>query len=177
MQVIRYHWPAILPEGFWSCIRSAHLFRNIHDPWGMVPVLNWITFQAVKPQSGDCHQFPPLELDGCTRFAPKASTSRSPKADRIPLGIGEPGEAAVVRNIHLRHHHLAAELLRLRQVGSDILHFDVENRVVVGLVPERADMPLDSALRSGLNHEGRAHLRPAPTEEGSIELDRKSTRP
>ena len=23
------------------------------------------------PQSGDCHQFPPLELAGCTRFAPR----------------------------------------------------------------------------------------------------------
>src|ERR1035438_2958054 len=31
------------------------------------------------PQSGDCHQFPPLELDGCTRFAPrKTLPSRFP---------------------------------------------------------------------------------------------------
>jgi hypothetical protein len=69
-----------------------------------------------------------------------------------------------------RHHHLAAEFLRLRQVRSDILHFDVEDGVVMGLVPERGDVPLDAALRSRLNHEGRAHLCPNPAKEGSIEL-------
>ena len=26
-----------------------------------------------EPQNGDCHQFPPLELDGCPRFAPGAT--------------------------------------------------------------------------------------------------------
>src|ERR1035441_6588067 len=27
--------------------------------------------EGCAPQSGDCHQFPPLELAGCTRFAPR----------------------------------------------------------------------------------------------------------
>ena len=31
---------------------------------------------ADQPQNGDCHQFPPLELDGCPRFAPGATLPR-----------------------------------------------------------------------------------------------------
>jgi hypothetical protein len=34
------------------------------------------------PQSGDCHQFPHLELDGCTRFAHGAIRPISPRRSR-----------------------------------------------------------------------------------------------
>src|ERR1035441_10475433 len=110
------------------------------------------------------------DVAGRSACATVRSSGGGPKADGISLGVGEPGEAAVVRNIHLRHHHLAAEFLRLRQVSCDILHFDVENCVVMGLVPERGEVPLDSALRSGLNHGGRAHRCRTPAEERSVEL-------
>jgi hypothetical protein len=38
------------------------------------------------PQSGDCHQFPPLELDGCTRFALRETLrlAASPKTVKHP---------------------------------------------------------------------------------------------
>src|ERR1035438_9502461 len=36
---------------------------------------------GVRAQSGDCHQFPPLELAGCTRFAPRETAHRPVLAD------------------------------------------------------------------------------------------------
>src|ERR1035441_6813397 len=117
IQVIRYHWPAILPEGFWSCIRSAHLFRNIHDPWGMVPVLNWITFQAVKPQGGDCHQFPPLELDGCTPFAPGISPGLAPYPSVLPTTMIEKVKSPVLTvSVQSRSPSLTTDEIRRAHV-------------------------------------------------------------
>src|ERR1017187_2153902 len=39
---------------------------------------------ACAPQNGDCHQFPPLELAGCTRFAHAQLTSPCPAPIFIP---------------------------------------------------------------------------------------------
>jgi hypothetical protein len=45
------------------------------------------------PQSGDCHQFPPLELAGCTRFAHDRHLAEQSRPFFIPPGEALPHNA------------------------------------------------------------------------------------
>src|ERR1017187_1170650 len=56
-----------------------HLLGLIISPAPLDRFGGGVPKHAAKPQNGDCHQFPPLELVGCTRFAyGRYSASRAP---------------------------------------------------------------------------------------------------
>ena len=63
------------------------------------------------PQSGDCHQFPPLELAGCTRFAPLKLCPDS--ADEVTVTSADDYE------------HRELQLNRFRRLIGELLHGEI----------------------------------------------------
>src|SRR3954454_18378276 len=89
--------------------------------------------------------------------------------DLVPLRVGEERDLAV-RDVHRAHRALAAERLRLRQRGLDVVDLDVEGDVTRIALGRLADAAGDAAV---LRFDGRirhfGHVGQLPPEELRVE--------
>src|ERR1700723_2388649 len=85
--------------------------------------------------------------------------SRLPQSNSISRRILNPRERTA-RNRDRRHQHFPAQLRGLVNVALHVIHFHVENRVVIRLVAQRRDMP--GRPFAGVNHRGRGGLGDLP---------------
>src|SRR5690242_13256018 len=91
-----------------------------------------------------------------------------PEADGIAFGILHPGKRAC-GDVYWTNERLGAQRFCFFQIASDVIHADVENRVVLRFVAERGDVAVDAARFPG-DHGRRTHGLDFPVEKLFVEL-------
>ena len=100
---------------------------------------------------------------------------RLPESDRVPLRIGKPGEGPHAGNWRRRNQRFSTEAFSLFEVCRQIIHLDVDGDIIVRLVAQRIDVPVDARADTGdagIDHAGRPIGLHFPVEHLRIEICR-----
>src|SRR5947207_12352839 len=79
----------------------------------------------------------------------RASELHLRQADHIPVGVGEHRDLRAVGNLHRRHDDLRAELLRLVELGLQVVDVHVERGVRPAAVVRLRNAAANALARAG----------------------------